>query len=102
MKYGQLCWPFSVVGIVPADDYPYFSRLSRTVVILACGTANIGRVALLPLFFNRNCGLAIIIRGGLGHFPHRLSNPLIRGHYNVDAGSRSGCDRQAGRDLRGA
>ena len=102
MEYGQLCWPFSFVGIVPGGDHPHLNRDDRVVVVLAGGTANIGRVARWPLFFTLSCDLVILRRDGPGRSDHRLSNPLVREHNNVDAGSRSGCDRQARRDLRGA
>ena len=60
MKYGQRCWPILFVGIVPAGDHPYFDKIGQAVTILVCGTANIGRVARLALFFTRGCDVAII------------------------------------------
>ena len=70
------------------------SKIGEAVVILACGTANIGRVAQLAMVFIIHCDLAIIIFVAKATL-FTLSNPLVRGYHDVDAGSRSGCDRQA-------
>ena len=44
MEYGQLCWPFSFMGIVPAGDHPHLDKMG-SCDDTGLGTANIGRVA---------------------------------------------------------
>ena len=79
MEYGQLCWPFSFVGIVSAGDHPHLGKDDRVVVSLACGTANIGRAARWPLFFTRSCDLVIIRWDGRGRlYVINKKNPRLK------------------------